>query len=253
MAGLVPWRDRDALTRVLGVQLQSAGLQARLTVREAVALFAAFHDDPLEVDPLVDRLGLGPSAATRYDALSGGQKQRLAIALALVGRPRVVLLDDHATGLDPEARRGTWELVEDMPHLRHHGRPRDAPDGGGRAALRPGRPGRGRPRGRRGHARRRGPRQRRPDRDDVPHQGAAQHPPLSRRSRASARSACAGPQVEVQADDDGVTGVLAHLHAAGTVRRRLRVVDSTLDDAYLDVVRRLAGEASDPERTEVVA
>ncbi len=62
-----------------------------------------------------------------------------------------------------------------------------------------------------------------------------------------------GPQVEVQADDDGVAGVLAHLHAAGTVPQRLRVVDSTLDDAYLDVVRRLAGEASDPERTEVVA
>ena len=112
--GLDPRRDRDALRQVLGVQLQESGLPDKLTVREALHLFASFYDHPADAGPLMDRLGLADKADARYKHLSGGQKQRLAIALAMVGNPRVVVLDELTTGLDPHARRTTWELVEQV-------------------------------------------------------------------------------------------------------------------------------------------
>jgi ABC-2 type transport system ATP-binding protein len=112
--GLDPQRDRDALRQVLNVQLQESGLPDKLTVREALELFASFYDRPAATGPLLDRLGLREKAGARYKKLSGGQKQRLAIALAMVGNPRVVVLDELTTGLDPHARRTTWELVEQV-------------------------------------------------------------------------------------------------------------------------------------------
>ena len=112
--GLDPRRDRDALRQVLGVQLQESGLPDKLTVREALHLFASFYDHPADADPLMDRLGLADKSNARYKHLSGGQKQRLAIALAMVGNPQVVVLDELTTGLDPHARRTTWELVEQV-------------------------------------------------------------------------------------------------------------------------------------------
>jgi ABC-2 type transport system ATP-binding protein len=114
VAGLDPASDRAEITRQVGVQLQEAGLQAKLTVREALALFAAFYDDPLDGIELAERLGLGPKLDTRYRDLSGGQKQRLAISLALIGRPRVALLDELTTGLDPRNRREVWAVIEDL-------------------------------------------------------------------------------------------------------------------------------------------
>jgi ABC-2 type transport system ATP-binding protein len=110
--GLDPATDRDALNRLVGVQLQEAGLPDKLKVREALELFAAFHDDPADTGTLLRRLGLADKAGSRWKGLSGGQKQRLAIALALVGRPKVVILDELTAGLDPHARREVWELVE---------------------------------------------------------------------------------------------------------------------------------------------
>ena len=112
--GLDPRRDRDALRQVLGVQLQESGLPDKLTVREALALFASFYERPADPVALTERLGLGGKAGSRYKNLSGGQKQRLAIALAMVGNPRAVVLDELTTGLDPHARRTTWDLVEQV-------------------------------------------------------------------------------------------------------------------------------------------
>ncbi|CAG7658440.1 ABC transporter ATP-binding protein [Actinacidiphila bryophytorum] len=112
--GLDPRTERDAVRRVLGVQLQESGLPDKLRVREALDLFASFHPDPADIPALLDRLGLAAKAAAPYRTLSGGQKQRLAIALAVVGRPRVVVLDELTTGLDPHARHATWELVEQI-------------------------------------------------------------------------------------------------------------------------------------------
>ncbi|WP_084960322.1 ABC transporter ATP-binding protein [Thermoactinospora rubra] len=110
--GLDVRRDRARLRQVLGVQLQNATLPSALTVTELVRLFGSFYPDPLPPGELIESVGLTASGRTRFEKLSGGQQQRLSIALALVGRPRVVILDELTTGLDPEARRQMWATVE---------------------------------------------------------------------------------------------------------------------------------------------
>jgi ABC-2 type transport system ATP-binding protein len=110
--GLDPWRDRAELTQQLGVQLQDSQLPDRLEVAEALDLYSSFYRAPADWRALLDVLGLADKARTRFKKLSGGQKQRLSIALALVGNPRVAVLDELTTGLDPQARRDTWELIE---------------------------------------------------------------------------------------------------------------------------------------------
>ncbi|GAX51822.1 ABC transporter ATP-binding protein [Streptomyces olivochromogenes] len=114
VAGLDPVADHEQVARVLGAQLQESELQAKLTVREALELYAAFYPHPADWRPLAERLGLTAKLTTRFAKLSGGQKQRLFIALALIGGPRVVVLDELTTGLDPRARRDTWQLIEDV-------------------------------------------------------------------------------------------------------------------------------------------
>ncbi|WP_328356615.1 ABC transporter ATP-binding protein [Streptomyces sp. NBC_00445] len=114
VAGLDPVADHDKVTRVLGAQLQESELQAKLTVREALELYAAFYPTPADWRPLAERLGLTDKLTTRFGRLSGGQKQRLFIALALIGNPRIVVLDELTTGLDPRARRDTWQLIEEV-------------------------------------------------------------------------------------------------------------------------------------------
>jgi ABC-2 type transport system ATP-binding protein len=110
--GLDPAHDRDGIRRVVGVQLQSGELPEKLRVGEALSLFASFYPDPAEAGELVEVLGLAPVLGRAWSALSGGQKQRLSIALALIGRPRIAILDELTTGLDPAARRETWGLIE---------------------------------------------------------------------------------------------------------------------------------------------
>jgi ABC-2 type transport system ATP-binding protein len=83
-------------------------------VREVVETYAALYPGPLDGSTLLERLGLSEKADTQYARLSGGQQQRLSIAVALVGRPRAVILDELTTGLDPQARRETWGLVEEL-------------------------------------------------------------------------------------------------------------------------------------------
>ncbi|WP_405888675.1 ABC transporter ATP-binding protein [Streptomyces sp. NBC_01136] len=114
VTGLDPVADHEQVARVLGAQLQESELQAKLTVREALELYAAFYPHPADWRPLAERLGLTDRLTTRFAKLSGGQKQRLFIALALIGGPRVVVLDELTTGLDPRARRDTWQLIEDV-------------------------------------------------------------------------------------------------------------------------------------------
>jgi len=110
--GLDPRRDRAELTQQLGVQLQDSQLPDRLKVAEALDLYSSFYRAPADWRTLMDVLGLADKAGTRFKKLSGGQKQRLSIALALVGNPRVAVLDELTTGLDPQARRDTWSLIE---------------------------------------------------------------------------------------------------------------------------------------------
>ncbi|MFI1018450.1 ABC transporter ATP-binding protein [Streptomyces sp. NPDC020965] len=114
IAGLDPIADHAEVTEILGAQLQESALQPKLTVREALQLYSAFYPRRLDWQPLAERLGLTTKLNTRFGLLSGGQKQRLFIALALIGSPRVVVLDELTTGLDPRARRETWSLIEDV-------------------------------------------------------------------------------------------------------------------------------------------
>ena len=109
--GLDPVRDVRALQERIGVQLQEAQLQKRITVREAIGLWAALYQTSVDGDRLLDQLGLREKQHAWFMTLSGGQKQRLLIALALINDPEVVFLDELTTGLDPQARRAIWDLV----------------------------------------------------------------------------------------------------------------------------------------------
>ncbi|ONI81352.1 multidrug ABC transporter ATP-binding protein [Actinosynnema sp. ALI-1.44] len=110
--GMDPRRDARKLHTLIGVQLQESQLQERMKVWEALHLYASFYATPADWERLLDEWGMARHRDVAYGKLSGGQKQRLFIMLALVGRPRVVFLDELTTGLDPQARRETWELVE---------------------------------------------------------------------------------------------------------------------------------------------
>jgi ABC-2 type transport system ATP-binding protein len=112
--GLSLQKDRNAIREFVGVQLQESALPPRLRVGEAVRLFASFYPNPLDPDQLLESLGIKQMANSSFKNLSGGQKQRLSIALALVGNPRLAILDELTTGLDPEARREIWGLIERM-------------------------------------------------------------------------------------------------------------------------------------------
>jgi ABC-2 type transport system ATP-binding protein len=112
VAGLDPRQDRDQLRQILGMQLQESALADKLKVGEALELYASFYEHPADRHELLGSLGLQDKLSTRYGKLSGGQKQRLSIALALIGRPRIAILDELTTGLDPQARRDTWSLIE---------------------------------------------------------------------------------------------------------------------------------------------
>jgi ABC-2 type transport system ATP-binding protein len=109
--GLDPKTDGRRLHQRLGVQLQETQLQDKIKVREALELYASFYPHPADWRELLDRWGLAGKRDARFGKLSGGQKQRLFIALALVGNPEVVFLDELTAGLDPGARRATWDLI----------------------------------------------------------------------------------------------------------------------------------------------
>ncbi|GAB7192197.1 ABC transporter ATP-binding protein [Kineococcus sp. NUM-3379] len=112
--GVDPRARRDVARAAIGVQLQESALPDRMRVGEALRLFASFHPDPVGVDDLLESLGLAGHRATAYRNLSGGLKQRLSFALALVGAPRIAVLDELTTGLDPQARRDVWQIVRDV-------------------------------------------------------------------------------------------------------------------------------------------
>jgi ABC-2 type transport system ATP-binding protein len=112
--GLDPVGDHDALMPRLGIMLQSGGVYPWATAGEILELFAGFAARPLDTGMLVDRLGLQKIIGTRYRRLSGGQQQRLALAVALVGRPELVFLDEPTAGMDTEARHMTWRLIAEL-------------------------------------------------------------------------------------------------------------------------------------------
>ncbi|RFU82445.1 ABC transporter ATP-binding protein [Streptomyces triticagri] len=112
--GLDPIADAGRLRPQIGVMLQSGGVYSGARADEMLRHMARLHAHPLDVDTLIERLGLGSCGRTTYRRLSGGQQQRLALAMAVVGRPALVFLDEPTAGLDPQARRATWDLVRDL-------------------------------------------------------------------------------------------------------------------------------------------
>jgi ABC-2 type transport system ATP-binding protein len=112
--GLEPWRDGRRLRERTGVQLQSSSLPNRMRVEEALDLFASFYRQAGDWHPLLEELGLSDKRRSFISQLSGGQKQRLFVALALINRPEIVFLDELTTGLDPQARHVTWDLVREI-------------------------------------------------------------------------------------------------------------------------------------------
>jgi ABC-2 type transport system ATP-binding protein len=112
--GAVPWRGDRAWRARIGLMLQEGGVDPRLTPTEALALYGAFHAQPRDVDELLDLVGLRTVAGTRYRRLSGGERQRLSLALALVGRPEVLFLDEPTAGMDPRARAETRSMIRSL-------------------------------------------------------------------------------------------------------------------------------------------
>jgi len=112
--GLDPVRERRELLPRIGVMLQSGGAWSGVRAMEMLRHVAKLHADPLDTDALGERLGLGDCGRTPYRRLSGGQQQRLGLAMALVGRPEVVFVDEPTAGMDPQVRRTTWELLEEL-------------------------------------------------------------------------------------------------------------------------------------------
>ena len=112
--GLDPDRDAAALRPRIGVRLQEGGLYPGVKPRELLRLFAAFYANPDDPDRLLEVVGLSDAANTMVRRLSGGQAQRLSLALALVGRPELLFLDEPTAGMDPRARADTWQLVREL-------------------------------------------------------------------------------------------------------------------------------------------
>ena len=112
--GLDPVADAASLVPRIGVMLQSGGVYPGMGAREALALFGSYYDDPVGVPELLAQVGLGDVASTPWRRLSGGEQQRLSLALALVGRPSVVFLDEPTSGIDPAGRLVIRSVVRSL-------------------------------------------------------------------------------------------------------------------------------------------
>jgi ABC-2 type transport system ATP-binding protein len=250
--GVDPHTAGPGFRDTVGMQLQHCRLPAKIRVAEALDLFASFYPDPVPRTELLGRFGLEGMERRPFDQLSGGQQQRLSVALALIGRPRIAILDELTTGLDPESRRRIWDhltelrsdgvtmllvthSMEEAQYLCDRVVVIDdgviAADGSPDAlatatddtettfdddldgAGHPGAP------------------------FDDAHLDALRALPGVREvvRRHDGRIAISG-------DPDSPQAVLAHLTAAGIRAGRLRVSQPTLDDAYLRVVRAPRGE-----------
>lgn len=114
MLGCDPYKDRRSVYRQVGIQLQEAAWPEQIKVRELCRLFASFYENPADWRTLLEQLGLGGKKDKMVKKLSGGEKQRLSVLLALLPRPKLLILDELTTGLDPEIRHEMWENLKQI-------------------------------------------------------------------------------------------------------------------------------------------
>jgi ABC-2 type transport system ATP-binding protein len=115
--GLDPAHQRTELKSRIGIVLQSTGVDRYLTVTETITMFGRYYPHPRPTEEVIDVVGLAEKRDTRVLKLSGGQQRRLDVAIALVGDPELLFLDEPTTGFDPSARRGVWEVVKNLAAL----------------------------------------------------------------------------------------------------------------------------------------
>jgi ABC-2 type transport system ATP-binding protein len=106
--------DRELVKKIIGVQLQQSGFYPGINITELIQLFAGLYNVKADPSEILDMVGLAEKAKSVYKNLSGGQKQRFAVATTLINNPKVVFLDEPTTGLDPQARRNLWDLVQNI-------------------------------------------------------------------------------------------------------------------------------------------
>jgi len=107
-------KDPNGIKKIIGVQLQSSGYYPNLNLTELIDLFSGLYNQPVDPKELLQRFNLEDKAAAKYKQLSGGQKQRFSIATTLINKPKIIFLDEPTTGLDPQARRNLWELIQQV-------------------------------------------------------------------------------------------------------------------------------------------
>ena len=115
--GLDPARDRVALKKRIGIVLQTTAVDRYLTVAETMSMYAGYYSRPLNVDTVIEMAGLTRARGTRVIRLSGGQQRRLDVAVALIGDPELLFLDEPTTGFDPSARHEAWDVVRNLATL----------------------------------------------------------------------------------------------------------------------------------------
>ena len=107
-------KNPDDVKKIIGIQLQSTSFFDKLTLREQLQLFDGLYDETTDPNTLLEYVQLTDKSKSYVEQLSGGQKQRFSIAAALINKPRVLFLDEPTTGLDPQARRNLWELIQNI-------------------------------------------------------------------------------------------------------------------------------------------
>ncbi len=114
LEGIDVTKNPDKIKQIIGVQLQTTGFYDNLTLRELLKMFAGLYHQSIDIDELLGEVNLQEKAKAHVKQLSGGQRQRFSVASALVNNPKVLFLDEPTTGLDPQARRNLWELVQSI-------------------------------------------------------------------------------------------------------------------------------------------
>jgi ABC-2 type transport system ATP-binding protein len=107
-------KDPQEIKKIIGVQLQTSGYYPGLNLIELINLFSGLYNQPVDAMALLDKVNLRDKAKAKFKELSGGQKQRFSIATTLINKPKIIFLDEPTTGLDPQARRNLWDLVQDI-------------------------------------------------------------------------------------------------------------------------------------------